>query len=91
MASTALFGSQTRHQSSPTANLRTRLPCCFVRSRKRRLLTALPFQNCGKGDVEVEGGRRKTTWRRECIKLGELATVVTNGQVAAIRGCILMS
>ncbi|EGI62068.1 hypothetical protein G5I_09648 [Acromyrmex echinatior] len=25
--------------------------CCFVRPRKRRLLTALPLQNCGKGDA----------------------------------------
>jgi len=29
---------------------------CFVSSRKRRLLTALPLQNCGKGDAE---------WKRE--------------------------
>ncbi|KYM91208.1 hypothetical protein ALC53_01620 [Atta colombica] len=31
--------------------------CCFVRPRKRRLLTVLPLQNYGKGDAGVENCR----------------------------------
>lgn len=56
--------------------------CCFVRAKETPPVNGVATPKLRQRRRWAEAGAAR---RRGCIKLSELATVVTNGQVAAIR------